>query len=105
MNRPSRANDQAKRRRRILLVLLLLLLVFYSLALSQGWLDRVAPQLEVQIPNRVAADEAFEVLVSSSEPVVYTYSYGGKTAEAVTQNLRLKLKCSSREERAFCNRD
>ena len=95
MNRPSRANDQAKRRRRILLVLLLLLLVFYSLALSQGWLDRVAPQLEAQVPNRVPADEAFEVRVSSSEPVVYTYSYGGKTAEAVTQNLRLKLNAGA----------
>ena len=88
---------RAKRRRRLLLVLLLALLVFYSLALSQGWLDRVAPQLEAQVPSRVAAGKAFEVRVSSSEPVVYTYSYGGQTAEAVTQNLRLKLNAGAGE--------
>jgi len=82
---------RAKRRRRVLLLVLLALLVFYSLALSQGWLDRVAPQLEAQVPNRVAAESTFEILVSSSEPVVYRYTYGGKTTETVTQNLRLKL--------------
>lgn len=92
-----RTDRRAKRRRRILLLLLLASLVFYSLALSQGWLDRVAPQLEAQIPNRVAADETFEVWVSSSEPVVYTYTYGGKSAEAVTQSLRLKLNAKTGE--------
>ena len=97
MSRSFRTDPQARRRRRVLLVLLLGLLVFYSLALSQGWLDRVAPQLEAQIPNRVAADGKFEVLVSSSEPVVYTYSYNGQTAEAVTQNLRLSLNAQAGE--------
>lgn len=86
-----------RRRRRVLLLVLLALLGFYSLALSQGWLDRVAPQLETQIPNRVAADEAFEVRVSSSEPVVYTYTYDGQTAEAVTQNLHLNLNAKAGE--------
>ena len=95
MSRSFRTDPQARRRRRVLLVLLLALLVFYSLALSQGWLDRVAPQLEAQIPNRVAADTEFEVLVSSSEPVVYTYRYDGQTAEAVTQNLRLNLSAKA----------
>ncbi len=95
--RTDQRGHRAKRRRRVLLVLLLGLLVFYSLALSQGWLDRVAPQLEAQIPNRVAADGKFEVLVSSSEPVVYTYTYGGQTAEAVTQNLRLNLSAQAGE--------
>lgn len=93
MNR-TRTDRHAKRRRRTLLLFLLALLVFYSLALSQGWLDRVAPQLEAQVPNRVAADGAFEVLVSSSEPVVYTYTYGGQTSEEVTQNLRLNLNAA-----------
>ncbi len=93
----SPTDHHVKRRRRVLLVLLLTLLVFYSLALSQGWLDRVAPQLEVQIPSRVPAGERYEVLVSSSEPVIYRYTYGGKTTEAVTQNLRLKLNAGAGE--------
>ena len=87
--------DPRAKRRRVLLVLLLALLGFYSLALSQGWLDRVAPQLEAQIPDRVAADTEFAALVSSSEPVIYTYTYGGRTAEAVTQNLRLNLNAQA----------
>ena len=95
--RRTRTSHRAKQRRRVLLVLLLALLVFYSLALSQGWLDRVAPQLEAQIPNRVAAGGTFEVLVSSSEPVIYTYMYGGQTAQAVTQNLRLNLSAKAGE--------
>ena len=86
-HRPARA----RRRRRLLLVLLVALLVFYSLALSQGWLDRTPPALEAQIPERVPAGRPFEVFVSASEPVVYSYTYGGQTSEAVTQNLRLKL--------------
>ena len=87
--------DRRARRRRVLLVLLLALLIFYSLALSQGWLDRVAPQLEAQVPGRVPAGETFEVWVSSSEPVVYRYLYSGKAAEAVTQNLRLDLNAKT----------
>ena len=95
MSRSFRTDRRAKRRRRVLLVLLLASLVFYSLALSQGWLDRVAPQLEAQVPKRVAAEGTFEVLVSSSEPVVYHYTFNGKTAEAVTQNLRLDLSAKA----------
>ena len=89
--RRSHAAHRAKRRRRILLLLLLASLFFYSLALSQGWLDRTPPELSAQIPNRVPAGRLFEVSVSSSEPVIFNYTYGGETAEAVTQNLRLKL--------------
>ncbi len=96
--RTGQARDhRAKQRRRVLLILLLALLIFYSLALSQGWLDRAAPQLDAQIPNRVPADEAFEVRVSSSEPVVYTYMYNGKTTEVVTQNLQLNLNAKAGE--------
>jgi len=87
----TRTDRRAKRRRRILLVLLVALLVFYSLALSQGWLDRTPPELSAQIPGRVPTGEPFAVLVSSSEPVVFSYTYNGKTSEAVTQNLRLEL--------------
>ena len=89
--------DRRAKRRRLLLTLLLALLGFYSLALSQGWLDRVAPQLEAQVPNRVPAESVFEVWVSSSEPVVYTYTYAGRTAQEVTQNLRLNLNAKAGE--------
>jgi len=87
----ARTDHRAKGRRRSLLVLLVGLLVFYSLALSQGWLDRTPPELSAQIPGRVAAGEPFTVVVSSSEPVVFSYTYSGRTSEAVTQTLRLEL--------------
>jgi len=88
--------ERVKRRRRML-ALLALTLGFYSLALSQGWLDRVAPGLEAQVPNRVPAGRPFEILVSASEPVIYTTSYNGRASEAVTQNLRLKLSARAGE--------
>ena len=99
MTKRAHADRRAKRRRRSLLVLLVALLVFYSLALSQGWLDRTPPELSAQIPGRVAAGEPFAVLVSASEPVVFRYTYGGRTSEAVTQTLRLELPARVGENR------
>lgn len=84
-------DHRARRRRRALLVLLALALAFYSLALSQGWLDRVPPALEGQIPERAPAGAPLEAFVSASEPVVYTLRYNGVTSEEVTQILRLNL--------------
>lgn len=91
MSRGFRIDRRAKRRRKTLLALLVLALGFYSLALSQGWLDQVAPELEAEVPERVPAGQPFEASVSSSEPVVYTVRFGGEVSEAVTQNLRLEL--------------
>lgn len=75
----------------MLLALLAAALVFYSLALSRGWLDREAPQLEARVPTRVPADQPFEVFVSSSEPVTFVLNLNGRVSEKVTQNLRLAL--------------
>ncbi len=97
MNRPFQSK-RVKRRRRML-ALLALTLVFYSLALSQGWLDQAAPGLEARVPNRVPAGRPFEIFVSASEPVIYTTSYNGRTSEAVTQNLRLTLNARAGENR------
>lgn len=87
----SRLRAKRRVRRRVLLSLLLLALAFYSLALSQGWLDRAAPGLEAVVPERVPVGRLFEVFLSASEPVVYTTSYNGRASETVTQNLRLEL--------------
>ncbi len=64
----------------MLLLLLLAALGFYSLALSQGWLDRTAPEVRVQAPRRVPVGGTLEVMVESSEPVTYTYRYAGQTS-------------------------
>lgn len=80
MTRSFSTHKRAKRRRRALLLLLLAALGFYSLALSQGWLDRAAPELRVQAPRRVPVGGALEVTVESSEPVSYTYRYAGQTS-------------------------
>ncbi len=82
-----------------MLALLALTLGFYSLALSQGWLDRAAPGLEAQVPNRVPAGRPYKIFVSASEPVIYTTSYNGRASEAVTQNLRLTLNARAGENR------
>ena len=90
--RRSNTDHHAKRRRRILLLLLLASLLFYSLALSQGWLDRTPPELSAQNPRaefllegRSRCPSARANLLSSTTRTT------GQTAEAVTQNLRLKL--------------
>lgn len=79
-------------RRRALLLALLGALSLFSLALSQGWLDRVPPELYGEVPERTPAGEPFEVLLSSSEPVIYALAYGGETWEEVAQNLELRLE-------------
>ncbi len=80
MTRSFSTHKRAKRRRRVLLLLLLAALGFYSLALSQGWLDRTAPELRVQVPGRVPVGRTLEVAVEASESVRYTYRYAGRTS-------------------------
>lgn len=88
-----RTDKRAKRRRRVLLALLALSLTFYSLALSQGWLDRVPPRLEATVPKRVPAGEVFKIQVRANEPVQYGEVLGvGERAEAVDKHsLRLAV--------------
>lgn len=80
----------------MLLALLLAALGFYSLALPSGWLDRTAPGLRAEVPRRVPAGETLTVAVASSEPVTYTYRYGGETS-APTQAASFTLTAARGE--------
>lgn len=80
----------------MLLLLLLAALGFYSLALSQGWLDRTAPEVRVQAPRRVPVGGTLEVTVESSEPVTYAYRYAGQTS-APTQASSFTLTATQGE--------
>lgn len=79
-------------RRHALLLALLGALMFYSLALSQGWLDRVPPEVYAEVPARTPAGEPFQIFLSASEPVIYTLRYGDEVREETAQNLELTLE-------------
>lgn len=80
MTRSFSTHRRAKRRRRVLLTLLVAACVFYSLSLSQGWLDRTAPELRAEVPRRVPVGARLEVTIEASESVTYTYRYGSETS-------------------------
>ncbi len=94
-----RTDRRAKRRRRILLALLALLLIFYSVALSRGWFDRVPPTLTVSLPQRVAAGERFDVRIRANEPVNFAVTTKAGNQAGMTDDLRLTLQAQAGENR------
>lgn len=70
---------------------LLALVLLLTLALSNARRDVIPPEVHVEVPSRVPAQEPFELFLSANEPVTYTVRYGELTLEQVAQDLTVSL--------------
>ena len=70
---------------------MLALTLLLAIALSSARRDVAPPELYVEVQERVAAAEPFDLFLSANEPVTYRVSYGDLEIERVSQDLTVSL--------------